>query len=194
MSLDLPGFADPVLGAQSTFRAVLEAMSRPGLIVEVGAELTPPAPLCRSAAAVLLTLVDADTALYLAPEAENAQDWIVFHATPRMTTNLAEADFAFALTKPRLEKLNAGTDDGPEEGATLILQVAGFSQGHHYELAGPGLAKPRLVEIAGLSGEFPMQWEANHRRFPRGIDLILCAGTQLMALPRSLRITASREG
>ncbi len=194
MSLDLPGFADPVLGAQSTFRAVLEAMSRPGLIVEVGLDLTPPAPLCQSAAAVVLTLVDADSALYLTPNAEQAQDWIVFHATPRMTATLAEADFAFALTMPRLDQLNAGTDDGPETGATLILQVAGFTQGHHFELAGPGLAEPRLVEIAGLPGDFPMQWEANHRRFPRGIDLILCAGTKLMALPRSLRITASREG
>ena len=194
MSLDLPGFADPVLGSQSTFRAVLEAMSRPGLIVEAGADLTPPAPLCPASATVVLALLDADASLHLAPEAAAAAEWIVFHATPRMADTLESADFALALSLPRLDRLNAGTDDGPEGGATLILQVPGFNEGHHFELAGPGLATPRLVQIAGLPGDFALQWEANHRRFPRGIDLILCAGHHLMALPRSVRVTASREG
>ena len=194
MSLDLPGFADPVLGAQSTFRAVLEAMSRPGTVLQAGGDLTPPAPLCQSAAAVLLTMIDADTALHLAPEMESAREWTVFHTTPRLVAALAEADFALAATMPKLEHLRAGSDDGPEEGATLILQVSGFGRGMRLDVAGPGLATPKLIEIDGLPADFARQWDDNHRRFPRGVDLILCAGDRLMALPRSLRITQVREG
>ncbi|MDR3523609.1 MAG: phosphonate C-P lyase system protein PhnH [Acetobacteraceae bacterium] len=194
MSLDLPGFADPVQGSQSTFRAVLEAMAHPGSVVTAGTDLTPPAPLCQSAAAMLLTLIDGDTSLHLAAEAEAAREWIVFHTTPRITEILGEAAFAMALTMPDLHRLAAGSDDGPEEGATLILQVQGFGHGNRFDLSGPGLATPRLVQIAGLPGNFALQWQENHARFPRGVDLILCAGTALMALPRSLRIAAVREG
>jgi len=58
-----PGFADPVLDAQACFRAILEAMSRPGRIQRIAAHITPPAPLCTAAGAALLSLADADTPL-----------------------------------------------------------------------------------------------------------------------------------
>ncbi|MCA3414980.1 MAG: phosphonate C-P lyase system protein PhnH, partial [Roseomonas sp.] len=48
-----PGFADPVLDAQASFRAILEAMSRPGRIQRIEARITPPAPLCSAAGAAL---------------------------------------------------------------------------------------------------------------------------------------------
>jgi alpha-D-ribose 1-methylphosphonate 5-triphosphate synthase subunit PhnH len=188
MSLELPGFADPVLGAQSTFRAVLEAISRPGTVVKIGAGLTPPAPLNAASAAVLLTLIDADTALYLPPEAEAAREWLVFHATPRMVESMPEAEFALAFAMPDLGFLNVGTDDGPEQGATLILQIEGIEYGELFELSGPGLAAPRRIALRGLPDDFAARWMANHRRFPRGIDLILCAGDELVAFPRSLSI------
>lgn len=193
MSLDLPGFADPVTGAQSCFRAVLEAMSRPGLVLEAGVGLTPPSPLDPATGAVLLTLIDADTALHIDPAGEAARDWIVFHTTPRDAAP-TEADFVLALSLPKLASLPAGTDDEPQLGATVILQVAGFGTGALFELAGPGLATPRRLRIAGLPDDFAAQWAANHGLFPRGVDLILCAGTQLAALPRSLRISHVMEG
>ena len=78
-SIALPGFADPVGEAQATFRAVLDAMSRPGRLHHVGEHLTAPAPLDSATAAVLLTLIDNETPLWLDGAATAARDWLAFH-------------------------------------------------------------------------------------------------------------------
>ena len=188
MSIDLPGFADPVLGAQSAFRAILEAMSRPGAAQIVGIGLCPPAGLGEAAAACLLTLIDADTTLHLDTRFEPARDWIGFHCGAPFAADIATADFVLASRLPDLASLAAGSDDGPQDGATVIVQVAGFGRGVKLLLSGPGLKQPASLAVDGLSSDFTEIWAANHARFPRGVDVILCAGNQLIALPRSLRV------
>ncbi len=189
MSLDLPGFADPVLDAQRCFRAVLDAISRPGLVGTAGEALTPPAPLAPATAAVLLTLVDPETKLFLDPEAEPAADWIAFHCgAPRVTAPRA-ADFALGLSvPPALGDLDPGTHESPETSATLILQVDALGTGTSLRLTGPGIDGSTTLRVAGLPSGFIVAWGTNHAGFPCGIDVILCAGTRLAALPRSLRI------
>src|SRR6185312_9267216 len=77
--VELPGFADPVLDAQSCFRAVLDAMARPGRLHQAGSGLTPPAPLHQATAAMLLTLADGDAPVWLDPAASAAREWVLFH-------------------------------------------------------------------------------------------------------------------
>jgi alpha-D-ribose 1-methylphosphonate 5-triphosphate synthase subunit PhnH len=194
MSLDFPGFADPVLGAQSTFRAVLGAMSRPGSVHAAGVGLTPPAPLDLATAAVLLTLADSDTSLHLGTGTDAARDWIAFHCGAPFAALPGEADFALALSLPDLAVLKSGSDDGPQDSATLILQVAALGAGREWRLSGPGLKAPVSLRVDGLPDDFAACWAANHALFPRGVDLILCAGQHLTALPRSLRITDVSRG
>ncbi len=188
MSIDLPAFADPVSGAQICFRAVLDGMSRPGSLHETGVGLTPPSPLDPATAAVLLTVVDADTPIWLAPFFSTARDWISFHCGATIVPDISKAAFAVATEMPDLATLNAGTDEGPEEATTLILQVRNLGQGTPLKLAGPGLAAPAILLVDGLPDNFAAAWAANHALFPRGVDLILCAGNTLAALPRSVRI------
>ncbi len=190
MSLEQPGFADPVAGAQSCFRAVLDAMARPGRVQAAGAGLTPPAPLDPATAAVLLTLVDPETPLSLPAAAAPAAEWIAFHCGAPVVPRIAEASFVLRFDLPDFATLQVGTHEMPERGATLILQLPALGSGAALHLAGPGLAAPALLRATGLPGDFAARWAANHARFPCGVDLILCSGTMLAALPRSVTVAA----
>jgi alpha-D-ribose 1-methylphosphonate 5-triphosphate synthase subunit PhnH len=188
-NIDLPGFADPVAEAQASFRALLDAMSRPGTIATAGTGLTPPAPLDPATAAVLLALVDGDARLHIAPDCAASRDWLVFHCSATPSDDIATAAFVVAKTMPDLSHLATGTDEAPESAATLVLQVPALGSGPAFQLSGPGLKAPTIFRAEGLPSDFAARWAANHALFPRGIDLVLCAGTTLAAIPRSITVT-----
>jgi alpha-D-ribose 1-methylphosphonate 5-triphosphate synthase subunit PhnH len=187
-TIELPGFADPVGDAQAIFRAVLDTMARPGKLHRVGAELVAPAPLDSATAAVLLTLIDNETPLWVDPAADASRAWLAFHCGAAITDVVGEAAFALALSLPELTVLSSGSDEAPEDSATLILQVQALGSGARYRLSGPGLREPAILEVDGLPVHFVAAWRQNHSLYPRGVDVILCAGTTLTALPRSVTI------
>jgi alpha-D-ribose 1-methylphosphonate 5-triphosphate synthase subunit PhnH len=155
----------------------------------VSAPAAPPPPLHRATAAVLLTLLDADTPLWLDDAALAVRDWIAFHAGAPSASRTGAA-FGLAVSATSLAGFVAGSDEGPETSATLILQVAALGAGRALRLSGPGLAAPTTLRVDGLAADFVAEWAANHRLFPRGIDLVLCAGNHLAAFPRTLQIEA----
>jgi alpha-D-ribose 1-methylphosphonate 5-triphosphate synthase subunit PhnH len=184
----LPGFVDPVGEAQATFRAVLDAMSRPGRLHQVGEGLSAPVPLDSATAAILLTLVDNETPLWLDPTAAAARDWLAFHCGAMVVDAPGNAAFALALSLPDLSLLSAGSHEAPERSATLILQIAALGKGTQYRLFGPGLREPMVLAATGLPTNFVQAWRQNHALYPRGVDIVLCAGRMLTALPRSVSI------
>ena len=103
---------------------------------------------------------------------------------------------ALALAKglvdePDLALLEAGTEEEPHRSATLILQVASLVPGTGWTLRGPGIETTHRLQAAGLPAGFAAAWTANAARFPRGVDLVLCAGDRLAALPRTTRIRSA---
>ncbi|MFM7303813.1 MAG: phosphonate C-P lyase system protein PhnH [Alphaproteobacteria bacterium] len=183
-----PGFADPVLDAQASFRAILEAMSRPGRIHRVDARITPPAPLCSAAGAALLSLADADTPLWL-DAGDTVAEWLRFHCGAPITPDIGAARFVVACgAAPSLDALDIGTDEDPQLGATLILQVAGLVAGDGWRLTGPGIQHEHRLRVLGAPADFVAAWVRNQALFPRGIDVLLCAGDSIAALPRSVMI------
>jgi alpha-D-ribose 1-methylphosphonate 5-triphosphate synthase subunit PhnH len=184
----LPGFAEPVAGAQACFRAVLDAMARPGQVRAACVGLTPPAPLVPASAAVLLTLVDHDTPLWLDTAAGGAREWIAFHCGAAIVADASSCSFALGLSLPDLAGLPAGSHEAPETAATLILQVRSLAIGQRFRLEGPGLRDPAVLAVDGLPSGFAEIWQRNHALFPRGVDVVLCAGSQLAALPRSVTV------
>jgi alpha-D-ribose 1-methylphosphonate 5-triphosphate synthase subunit PhnH len=181
------GFADPVHDAQSCFRAVLDAMAHPGRIAGVTG-LAASSPLGAAACSVLLTLVDHETPLWLDPDLVSARKWIEFHCGAPIVTRQEACAFAMAMSLPDLERLPAGTHESPETSATVVCQVESFDKGKSFRLSGPGLREPATLIVNGMPRGFATIWRRNHALFPLGIDLILCAGDRLTALPRTVSI------
>jgi alpha-D-ribose 1-methylphosphonate 5-triphosphate synthase subunit PhnH len=181
------GFADPVANAQHCFRAVLDAMSHPGRLARATG-VTAPSPLGTAAAAVVLTLVDHDTPLWLDPGLEPARKWIEFHCGAAIVTDPAICGFALTASPPDFNRFPAGSHEAPETSATMVCQVEAFDTGATFRLSGPGLREPTTMTVKGLPRDFVSIWRRNHALFPRGVDLILCAGDQLTALPRTVTI------
>lgn len=186
-----PGFADPVVDAQRAFRAVLDAMAHPGRVVTLTA-LSAPAPLEAAAAAVCLALLDYDTPLWLDPAAATAEvvAFLRFHCGAPLVEAPAAARFAViadAARQPSLEAFDPGGDERPDLSATLLLQVAGLAAGRGARLTGPGIEGEARLEVSGAPDLWPAL-RANAARFPRGVDVVLCSGARLAALPRTTRV------
>jgi alpha-D-ribose 1-methylphosphonate 5-triphosphate synthase subunit PhnH len=192
------GFTDAVLESQEAFRRVLDALSHPGRIERLGGALTPPPGLTPAAAALLLTLADYETPLWLAPGlGAPIAAWLRFHTAAPLTQQPAEARFAVltgAPGEPELAAFPAGDDLYPDRSATVILQCAGLEGGRPVTLAGPGIPDTRQIAPAGLPAGFWRQLALNNRQYPRGVDVVLVAGDQLIGLPGSLRLETAQGG
>lgn len=187
------GFADPVLDSQRAFRAVLDALAHPGRVVTLDRPDAPPPPLGPASAAVCLTLLDFETPVWLDTVAATApaREYLRFHCGVPIVEASADARFALIANPagmPPLNAFDAGTDERPDGSATLIVQVDGLVSGTGQQLSGPGIDGEARLGVEGLPHGFWDLVRANSARFPRGIDLLLCAGGRLAALPRTTHV------
>lgn len=197
-TIDLrPGFSDPVLESQRAFRVVLDAMARPGRLGTVPGGLQPPMPLMTGTAAVCLTLADHDTPVWLAPELKSPETlaFLRFHCGCPIVADPAEAAFAVAAGPglPPLDRFAPGDDAWPETSTTVIVQVGGLAADGPLSLAGPGIETTHRLGLHGLRAGVWDEWAANRSLFPCGVDLILVAGGQIAALPRTTAVTTTAE-
>lgn len=188
-----PGFADPVMQAQATFRRLMAAMAAPGSVHEAGDCTTAPAPLEPATAALLLTLLDFDTPLWLDSRAatEPVRDWLRFHTGAPIAAEPSVAAFAVvadAASMPPLAAFAAGDPSYPDRSTTVVIQVADLEQHGGWRISGPGIRGRARFGAHPLPDDFVAQWRANHALFPLGIDVVLTAGERLAALPRTTLI------
>lgn len=187
------GLADPVLDGQRIFRAVLDAMAHPGRPVALDPLPPAPAPLHPATTAVCLTLLDFETPLWLDAAAGTAETvaHLRFHCGCPLADDPERGRFVVVADPdgmPELDRFDPGTDEHPDRSATVIVQVRAMRAGAGKRLSGPGIQHETRLAVEGLPARF---WDAlrdNHRRFPRGVDVLLTAGASLAALPRSTRV------
>jgi alpha-D-ribose 1-methylphosphonate 5-triphosphate synthase subunit PhnH len=185
--------------SQLVFRAVLDALARPGTIHQLpaagGAQPVPPALMPMLALADLST-----TVCVLADDPSLAR--AVRAATLAPIAGLAHAQLVAAL-RPlddgELGQLRTGTAAAPEHGALACLAVRCLQPGtaggqgpdsQVLRLAGPGVPGARELRVTGL----PPDFVAGRRRLvaghPAGADLLMIApGGELAGLPRTTLIS-----
>lgn len=189
-----PGFADPVLDGQGVFRAVMDALARPGLPRRLPAALDPPPPLTPELAAIALALADADAPLWLdgtlaaSPE---AAAYLRFHTGARIVRDPENAVFALVAdpaAMPALAAFAQGTDTYPDRSTTLVVAVASLDGGTGVTLDGPGIRGTATFGPEPIPVGFATALRANHALFPCGVDCLFVSAGRVAAIPRSSRI------
>ena len=199
-ALPAPGFADPTRDAQLAFRAVLDALAHPTCSYLLAGPAEPPAALGRCLAAVALTLLDDDCAVWLGGalgrDAEVAA-WLAFHTGARRVTDSAVADFVVTAPDalPPLASLKLGTDEAPHLSATVVLDVRGCAGVHGgddpatFSARGPGIDGVATLAAPWAPDGFAAAWRSNTGQFPRGVDLLLVDANSVTGLPRTTLLT-----
>ncbi|WP_433430835.1 phosphonate C-P lyase system protein PhnH [Nonomuraea sp. CA-141351] len=174
--------------AQADFRALLNALSRPGVLDAVGRADGPPA----LTVAAGLADVEVPTAV-LTDSGDEHWARALHLATSAPVAPPEAARMVVALRPPTAAEIAAmrrGDALHPEHGTRLIAAVTTLGEeGVGLALRGPGVPGTRRLRVAGLPrAVFAALAEAN-AGFPAGIDTFLVAGDGTVAgLPRSTRI------
>ncbi len=191
---DIPaGFGDPVHDTQQAFRALLDALARPGTIVRLApaageADLARGSPAAPAAFAALLALGDDSTPVYLdAPDPVFASA-LRFHTGAPLVDAPAGACFAYLhdpAAAAALERFACGAPDAPEQSATLFVRVDALTGGAPVRAQGPGIDGALTLAPVGLPAAFWAARAAFAPLFPCGIDVYLVCGRELLGLPRT---------
>ena len=180
---------------QRTFRVLMDAMARPGTI-RMLQSADAPSPLMPATAAVIASIADYETPLWLDAgfsDAPAVTEWIRLATGARIVQDPREATFALISTTHALPDFGIfaqGSEEYPDCSTTLIVQVARFG-GELMSLTGPGIRDTGSLAVESLPEDFNARWANNRALFPRGVDVILVAGTDIAALPRTVQITRS---
>ena len=188
------GFAEPVLEAQGVFRAVMDALARPGTIHMLRVALDPPPPLSPELAAIALTLADHEAALWLDGPlacAPAVADYLRFHSGATIAADPAQAAFALVADPVAclpFDVFALGTPEYPDRSATVVLSVSDLGGEHGPVLRGPGIADRERLRARPLPADMAERLTRNRALFPRGVDCLFVAPGRVAGLPRSTEI------
>lgn len=193
LTTPFPGFPDPVYDSQAVFRIVLDAMARPGRVLEISDAPAPPAPLAPAAGAICLCLLDQSTEVWLDEtlQTDEVLSYLTFHTGCVATDDPSRAHFAVVAglsPKHGLDGFCIGDPEYPDRSTTVIVQTPSLRDGTGVRLTGPGIETESFLDIDGFG---PDQWQAvqqNNALFPMGPDLLFVQGNRIAGLPRSVTV------
>ncbi|MEA3468727.1 MAG: phosphonate C-P lyase system protein PhnH [Thermodesulfobacteriota bacterium] len=167
---------------QRIFRALMEAMARPGSLHSLDAWLDG----ARSYRGVLASLLDAGTTLSDCHDLLEPNDWPLLQARQEITE---KADYllcqgsAHPNGSPKVGSLSC-----PDQSATLLIQVENLGNGgSSLMLQGPGIQSTCSLEVSGLEPAW-LELREEYISFPLGIDCILLDQKNITAIPRTTKV------
>ena len=182
------GFASASEDSARIFRSALNAMARPGQIEAV--RIAPPSPRSAAAGALLLTLADRETPVFLAGAYDCAglREWLAFHTGASFVGRM-EAAFAVGTWSDLapIDAYRTGTSEYPDRAVTLIVEMDELSR-QRCAASGPG-----IESHASLNLLTQMFSNSTPRASRLASTCALVAGGNNMAALRSTRL-AKEEG
>lgn len=185
------------MAAQRSFRAIMEAFSRPGTRQQLPLEAVPegvPAVMIP-----LLTLADIMTPVAALPTPGQPTEEAVALAARLVVAPVADPEstrFALAFGEPDHEafaRLNQGSHWSPEAGAMLFQRVGALAPATDggWVLTGPGVKPdvPIRLAVDGLGDEFLAVRESLVFDYPAGVDVLLVTDEgRIAALSRTTKV------
>lgn len=198
----------PVVHGQHHFRALLDAVSRPGRIVELTtATVTPPPRLNQASALVAFALLNADVRFHLVNMTGFEADYLSIN-TGSAAAAIEDAGFVFADGKERelalaVDRIHRGSPTCPDTAATVVLQAEALSSSPMVDalrlrVEGPGVGGHAAVYTRGVSIDLLLALQARNIELPLGIDAVITCDDQrageprVLGLPRTTRVTWER--
>lgn len=184
------GLKDGVHESQQAFRAVLDALSRPGQIRTIGPALTGVA-LGGAMARLLLSLSDDETPIWWQCANVPLQSWLRFHSGAGLALSPQSASFAVVTDLSQglaLADFAPGSAAAPEFSSTLLIELPSLVEGPALAWRGPGIQSVQRVALQGLPDDFESQWKINQAGFPQGVDIVFTCGEQALGLPRTTQL------
>lgn len=180
---------------QSTFRSLLDAMSKPGKTVSL--KHTDPSGKNAYAEILLIatTLMDHETSFCCMGSYSQGLVEQIYSLTKSRVAEDFMADFIVITggsSNHQVAKAKIGTPEYPDEGATLIFQANGFDaspEALHLSISGPGIKDRKSVYLEGIDHSDIETIRDINRSYPQGVDCIFTSSkSDVICLPRSTRI------
>lgn len=186
---------DPIHDTRETFRALIDAMSRPGTV-----QTGPTTPMDH---AVVSTLVDHEIG-FRTDDEELGDALATQGRLTEVPFGVADIVHLRGTSDERLRDVRRGTLKEPSRGGTVVYRVEELNDRMEVEtgddsamerrgadhqlleLTGPGVSGTRMLGVTGLAlPEIEAITDAQSG-FPRGIDVMLTTERQVAVLPRSV--------
>ncbi len=191
-----PTMSVPAQEEQATFRALLDAMARPGTVHSL-----PPRRIedgeWGGALLVLQALLDHEVTFHVLNEQSLIHEQLL-RRTGARSAPLGQADFVLASGDAAIAAVEDAREGGfeePERSATVVLLADSIGDGGvALTLSGPGIESTSTLPFAGLPVAAFEVLRGRTVTFPQGVDVILVdTAGHVAAVPRSTRIALTTD-
>jgi len=185
-----PGFDDPELGTQQTFRAMVKALDHPGHFVQIKSKLSVPEVLNPASAALFLTLCNDKTTVWADLNWNCALiEWFQYQCGCSIVTEPCMASLALItnpVAMPPLDQFKMGDDEDPDAAATLIVQVREMLANNAWNPIRSVVRQMTTRSPMGMPANFWDHWLQQFERFPIRLDIFLTCDDNLTVMPQSM--------
>ena len=189
---------DLVHDIQTSYRKVLNCMSRPGSIENLACQIEKvdiDVDFSRSTLIMMYMLLDAEVSFKIVSHEEEKISKLVNQLTYGKYTSLEEADFIFIMkdadedmVEQTFKAAKIGDLIDPHKSATIVVEAEEISGNKELMLTGPGIKKENYMQVK-IKGDWLGEREKKNIEYPLGIDMILLdEESNVMCLPRTTQI------